>query len=281
MMKMVMKVKEYYLIGELAKYFGISCDTLRIYDKMGILPARKDKANGYRYYTREDLICLDYILRLRQAGIFLENIKRLVNEGSLRLAAEMMQEQSETIQSRLVELNNLYRITQEYLANFNSTIRDLDTFSIRISPRMICSKLTSSAFETMSTFSSLVSDRVPRLSFITPMNLLNDSRCESWLTNADPKNWKNLESMILTDEGGNLTIPTELQNKLEVIPPRKCLYAPGKCYTGKDYYSFIKIIRYVKENHLNICGDMISITVSLRNNIMNSVDYYQSWLPVE
>ena len=269
------------MIGELAKYFGISCDTLRIYDKLGILPAKKDKTNRYRVYTREDLICLDYILRLRRAGISLEKIRRLVNEGSLRLAAQMMQEQSGMIQSRLTELKNLYEITQEYLASFNATIQDLDTFSIRMSPRMICGRLTGSALDIMSAFGSLVSDRVPRLSFVTPMNLMKDDRYERMLVNADAKSWGFSQSMVLTDERGDLVIPEKLQGQLEVIPPRKCLYAPIKCFTGRDYFGFISIARHVREQNLTICGDMISITVTLRNNIRNSVDYYQTWLPIE
>ena len=47
-----------YSVGEMAEYFGISRDTLRLYDKMGILSPMKNENNGYRVYSRVDFICL-------------------------------------------------------------------------------------------------------------------------------------------------------------------------------------------------------------------------------
>ena len=53
-------MKRKYHIGELAAYYGVSSDTLRLYDKKGILSPKKD-VNGYRVYSREDMIFLDYV----------------------------------------------------------------------------------------------------------------------------------------------------------------------------------------------------------------------------
>ncbi len=44
-------MRDMFLIGELAKLFNISTDTLRYYDKIGLLKPKYDKDNGYRYYT--------------------------------------------------------------------------------------------------------------------------------------------------------------------------------------------------------------------------------------
>ena len=46
--------KSKYLIGDVANLMGISRDTLRHYEKRGLLTARK-AANGYRYYTEADI----------------------------------------------------------------------------------------------------------------------------------------------------------------------------------------------------------------------------------
>ena len=51
-----MKRRE-YLIGDMSEIVGISRDTLRFYEKKGIIKARK-KENGYRYYLEEDLFRL-------------------------------------------------------------------------------------------------------------------------------------------------------------------------------------------------------------------------------
>ena len=52
--------KSEYLVGELAEYFGVSNDTLRLYDKKGICSPQKNETNHYRTYSREDFILLEF-----------------------------------------------------------------------------------------------------------------------------------------------------------------------------------------------------------------------------
>ena len=54
-----------YLIGDMSEIVGVSRDTLRFYEKKGIIKARK-KENGYRYYLEEDLFRLMVILYILQ-----------------------------------------------------------------------------------------------------------------------------------------------------------------------------------------------------------------------
>ena len=41
---------EKYKIGELAKKFGVSVQTIRFYEEKGLLTPTKDEHSGYRYY---------------------------------------------------------------------------------------------------------------------------------------------------------------------------------------------------------------------------------------
>ena len=50
-----------YLIGDVANLIGMSRDTLRHYEKLGILSSEKGD-NGYRYYTAKQIDYLDTIL---------------------------------------------------------------------------------------------------------------------------------------------------------------------------------------------------------------------------
>ena len=44
--------KQYYYIGEVADLLGISAQTLRYYDKIGLVqPAHVNPQNGYRQYS--------------------------------------------------------------------------------------------------------------------------------------------------------------------------------------------------------------------------------------
>ena len=67
-----------YLIGDVAKYLSLSRDTLRYYDKLGIVSPKKDEGNGYRYYNMDDIITLSYVMILKDVGISLDDIKEII-----------------------------------------------------------------------------------------------------------------------------------------------------------------------------------------------------------
>ena len=55
-----------YLIGEVSKIMGISKDTLRFWDKIGLLkPKYVDPENCYRYYTYDQFWSMDIIMCCR------------------------------------------------------------------------------------------------------------------------------------------------------------------------------------------------------------------------
>ena len=59
------------LIGEIADFFGISRKAIRLYEKKGIIkPVKVDAANGYRYYSAEQVQQLNALLELKVLGFF-------------------------------------------------------------------------------------------------------------------------------------------------------------------------------------------------------------------
>ena len=65
-----------YSINELAKLAGISTRTLRYYDKQGLLKARRNPVNNYRYYEETEVDQLQKILFLKLFDLPLEQIDR-------------------------------------------------------------------------------------------------------------------------------------------------------------------------------------------------------------
>ncbi|MEC0210063.1 MerR family transcriptional regulator [Paenibacillus ehimensis] len=54
-----------YKIGEFSKINKISQRMLRYYDEKALLTPKKDEANGYRYYTSDDMKTVNRIKQLR------------------------------------------------------------------------------------------------------------------------------------------------------------------------------------------------------------------------
>lgn len=68
-----------FQIGELAKRSGVSCDTLRFYEKNALLvPVARSDA-GYRMYDQSSLVQVNFILKAKQLGLSLEEIKELLD----------------------------------------------------------------------------------------------------------------------------------------------------------------------------------------------------------
>ena len=72
------ELKDYH-IGEVAKFYGLTVDAVRLYDKKGILSPPKNNETNYRIYSKEDFVTMDYVMRLRRMDIPLESIRDMMH----------------------------------------------------------------------------------------------------------------------------------------------------------------------------------------------------------
>lgn len=84
------KSKAAYMISAVSEQYGIHPQTLRLYEREGLLsPSRSD--GNTRLYTDEDLVRLEVILQLtREFGVNLAGVEIILN---MRQKMEMMQQQ--------------------------------------------------------------------------------------------------------------------------------------------------------------------------------------------
>ena len=73
-----MNKNNYITIGKLSDISGFSTDTIRYYEKMGVLGKPERAANGYRVYTQEILNILLFIKRAKIMNFTLDDIKMLL-----------------------------------------------------------------------------------------------------------------------------------------------------------------------------------------------------------
>ncbi|MFQ5660790.1 MAG: heavy metal-responsive transcriptional regulator [Gammaproteobacteria bacterium] len=67
-----------YRIGELSSKLGLSADTLRYYEKIGLLPGIARSASGLRSYCQEDISRIKFIKRAQRMGFSLTEISQLL-----------------------------------------------------------------------------------------------------------------------------------------------------------------------------------------------------------
>ena len=100
-------------IGEFAWLSQVTVETLRHYDRIGLLkPTHLDPFTGYRYYSVGQLACLHRILALKDLGLPLEKITQILEQkistSEIRAILELKQielkEQIQEVQRRLARV---------------------------------------------------------------------------------------------------------------------------------------------------------------------------------
>ncbi|GGO85478.1 heavy metal-responsive transcriptional regulator [Nocardioides phosphati] len=67
------------LIGELANAVGLPSQTIRFYERKGLLPAPERGANGYRTYDKSTLARLRFVQTAQAAGLTLAEIGTIID----------------------------------------------------------------------------------------------------------------------------------------------------------------------------------------------------------
>ena len=107
-----MTIKSAINIGRLGARTGVNIETIRYYEKIGLLPAPGRTAAGYRQYGEEHVRRLQFIRRGRDLGFSVEAIRTLLRLADHpddpcgdadRLASEHLTD----VESKIEELNRL------------------------------------------------------------------------------------------------------------------------------------------------------------------------------
>ncbi len=100
-------------IGDLAEALNLSSDTLRYYEKQGLLSAAKRSSNGYRFYSEAEVGRLEFILSAKKVGFTLNEIKQLLalevtkDEKSCADVKSFVDEKLDDVNIRLLELERI------------------------------------------------------------------------------------------------------------------------------------------------------------------------------
>ncbi|MHC5229394.1 MerR family transcriptional regulator [Enterococcus sp. LJL99] len=119
-------------IKEVAEMFGLTVETIRYYERIGVIPPVERDKNGYRIFKTRDLNWVFLAKSLRNAGLSIESIIDFASlsqlDGDERLAQkDILIEQYEELTKKIVEMEKVrellaYKIEtyDEHLAKFRS-----------------------------------------------------------------------------------------------------------------------------------------------------------------
>jgi MerR family transcriptional regulator, copper efflux regulator len=107
-------------IGEIARRSGIGIETIRYYEREGLLQEPQRRPSGYRQYDEATLERLDYIRRAKELGFTLSEIRELLE---LSFAAhkgyEHIQQKAE---AKLADIEDKIRSLQKMRRSLNGVL---------------------------------------------------------------------------------------------------------------------------------------------------------------
>ena len=101
-------------IGQVARTTGVAAKTIRYYEQIGVLPAPRRTASGYRQYDQPGVERLRFIRRARALGLPIQRLKALTStlNGAPRPPLRprllaLVREQLSAVQHQIAELELL------------------------------------------------------------------------------------------------------------------------------------------------------------------------------
>lgn len=244
-------MKDKFLIGELAKLFHVSTDTLRHYDRIGLLKPENNLINGYRYYNLKSFFKLNRILFLKNLDISLEEIKTYINNKDRNNLLSLLRKKDEEIDAKIIKLMNLKKKINDKLELLEGINGKLEQVKVRRIPDRIGVFLEMNGAE---------NDYEIIDAFKNNNEHLKNS---SWLIEGQvyiSLSKENMEMGILNKFRYFIrvvTLDAQSSKQVKIIPENDyaCIAFLGSYKDRGKYYKLL--IKWIEDNGYQIAGDSI------------------------
>jgi DNA-binding transcriptional MerR regulator len=114
-------------IAEVSQHYGISSDTLRYYERVGLIPPVNRSENGIRDYNELDLRRVEFIKCMRSAGLPIEVLIDYValvqqGDGTIEARKEILKEQRALLIARMKEMQKTLDILDHKIEVYENAV---------------------------------------------------------------------------------------------------------------------------------------------------------------
>ncbi len=115
-------------ISEVSKKYGLTPDTLRYYERIGVIPTVRRGSNGLRDYSEEDCGWVEHVKCMRSAGLPIETIieyVRLMQEGDSTIPArrQLLLEQRKHLEAQLEVIRDTMERLDYKIARYDEAMK--------------------------------------------------------------------------------------------------------------------------------------------------------------
>lgn len=266
-----------YTIGEFSEMLGVTVDTLRLYEKRGIIKPIKDDKNSYRYFDDLDARVLLTSRLYRSLQIPLEDVAELINEGTLEEIIERIEESRRKLEDQINKNTLLLNKMTEIKKETSEINTSLYRFKERKLPGLYRLRQTDK--------DTLLKHIFHKEAVSAWMNILpfcfRSFRVDKnlFLSNQGTFNY-NWGLAILEDDMKHFDL--KITEEIEYIAPQSYLTSvfpsPNDGYFLQAASEFI--ISYIKENDYQVTGDIIGKLLLTQKIDHHTLSYVEVYIPI-
>ncbi len=114
-------------ISETSERFGISTDTLRFYERIGLIPPVNRNRSGIRDYNDLDIRRVEFIKCMRSAGLPIEVLREYIalvqlGDSTIEARKEILREQRELLSIRIKEMQETLEVLDHKIEVYENVI---------------------------------------------------------------------------------------------------------------------------------------------------------------
>jgi DNA-binding transcriptional MerR regulator len=265
-------MNEKWTIGEVAKLFDVTTDTLRYYEKIGILSPHKNDENGYRYYSYDEIVVLMDILFFRNMELSVKDIKNIITKMNVGDIKNILYQNQRIVENRIQELSKLKKMITQAASQYELCEEQLGKLSIVSVPDFKYKIIGMQANDLVPTIRKYkeedwVDDRIRYTLFVSQEELLENP------------NFCSAQVGISIDKENLYMLDFSEQKALSSLDAAEYLYTiVGTNYAEQENDILKKALDYLNAEGRQIKGPLVGRY--LASSHKDGQDYYEVWIAI-
>ncbi|MDD8048004.1 MAG: MerR family transcriptional regulator [Thomasclavelia sp.] len=264
-----------YTTKDVCKIYDITRDTLRYYEKVGIIHPEIDKTNNYRYYDDWDINYLGECKKYQSLGFTIKEITKIFKDGTLEEMINLTQSKQKDFTNKLRFYELLVKYNDQYIGKLKSIETNLNQFSIvDTNNRYIIPNREKFEYKLDDKILDSFHDTLKEYSFYDNTVLI---KLDDYKANNGIFLWGNSIASTFVPY-----VSTSTKN-MYLLPGHKCLYTiidAGERWNF-SYKLFDNAIKYINKHNYTICGDIYGNLLTRVYDEEKFCRYIEVYIPIE
>lgn len=266
-----------YKIGDVERIIGIAPETIRFFEKRGIVKPKKNEKNNYRLFNAMDIHKLVAYKYYRNMDFTTDEAIDFLDNYNFREASARLSEQIVAIENKIKHYQELSVRIKEVKESFNNIERLVDNYVLEEGPELIF-------------FNNQVNHQFKKGEVETKKKVTR-----KWLEHM-PFIWLALNILEADIPDGTqvfwgYAISTKYQEKINQldlnyskrIEAKLCVHTIIKCSNDEilQPYRLKPALNYIREQGLQLNGEVVGWIINEEHDKNQLARYFELWIPVK